>query len=123
MQMQEVLLLILIGALAGLIAGLLGVGGGIVIIPALIFIFGFSQHMAQGTSLALMLPPIGLFAALRYWKAGQVHWQFAFILSISFMISAYLGSVIAVQLPEKIIKKIFGFMMLAVALKIIFSKH
>lgn len=120
--MQELLMLIVAGLLAGIISGTLGVGGGILIVPALVFILGFSQHEAQGTSLAFMLPPIGILAAMNYSKLGYVNWKYAIILSVVFVAGAYLGSLISVNLPDKVLKKVFGFFMLVVAVRMIFSK-
>jgi len=120
--MQEILLLLTIGLIAGLVGGTLGVGGGIIIVPALIFILGYTQHQAQGTSIAFMLPPIGILAAYNYYKAGHINIRVALILTVAFVIGAYFGSMLSVNIPDKILKKIFGAFMLFVALKIIFER-
>jgi uncharacterized membrane protein YfcA len=91
-------------------------------IPALVFFMGFSQQMAQGTSLAVMLPPIGIFAAYNYWKAGQVNIKFALILALAFIVGSYFGSKFALNLPQTLLKKIFGILLLLVAAKMLFSK-
>jgi len=122
MQITDLLLLILIGLSAGLVGGSLGVGGGIVIVPALMFLFGYSQHQAQGTSLAFMLPPIGFLAAYNYYKEGHVDFKIALVLCMAFILGAYLGSLISINLPEKILKKVFGIFMLFVAIKMIAGK-
>lgn len=122
MPIYTVLLLIAVGLAAGILGGTLGVGGGIIVIPALVFLFGFSQHDAQGTTLAFMLPPVTLLATWNYWKNGNVDWRFALILSATFMVGAFLGSKLAIELPDKILKKIFGILLLFVAIKMIFSK-
>ena len=122
MKVNEIVLLLIIGLLAGLVSGTLGVGGGIIIVPALVFFMGFTQHMAQGTSLAFMLPPIGFFAAYTYYKNSYVNIKFALILLIAFIIGAYLGSLFSVNLDAKILRKLFGFFMIIVALKMIFGK-
>ena len=122
MNFTEIIILIVIGVVAGVISGSIGVGGGIVVIPALVFIMGFSQHNAQGTSLAFMLPPIGILAAYNYYKSGYVNLKFALILILAFVIGAYVGSLISVNIPEKILRKIFGIFMLLVAAKMIFEK-
>ena len=101
---------------------LLGIGGAIVMVPALVFMLGFSQHMAQGTSLAVMLPPIGVIAAYNYWKAGQVNLKFALILAAAFLLGSYFGSKIALTIPEAMLKKIFGAILLLVAAKMLLSK-
>lgn len=122
MRMSELLILLIVGLLAGVISGTLGVGGGILIVPALVFILGFTQHEAQGTSLAFMLPPIGILAAMKYSKMGFVNWKYAIILSLVFVAGAYLGTLISVSLPDRVLKKVFGFFMLVVAIRMIFSK-
>jgi hypothetical protein len=122
MTVTHVLILILIGLVAGIFSGSLGVGGAIVVIPSLIFFMGLSQHQAQGTSLAFMIPPVTLLAVVNYWKQGYVNWKYALILAVMFFIGAYIGSVISVSIPEKILKKVFGALLLFVAYKMIFSK-
>lgn len=122
MQISDLLLLIVIGLSAGLVGGSLGVGGGIVIVPALMFLFGYSQHQAQGTSLAFMLPPIGILAAYNYYKEGHVDIKVALILCLAFIVGGYIGSMVSVNLPAKTLKKIFGFFMLFVAIKMISGK-
>jgi uncharacterized membrane protein YfcA len=122
MATSVILLLIAIGILTGFMAGLLGIGGAIIMVPALIFLLGVSQQGAQGTSLAVMLPPIGLVAAYNYYKAGQVNLKYAIILAVMFVIGSYFGSKLAIDLPEPVLKKIFGILLLVVAIKMLFSK-
>jgi len=122
MTVTQLIILILIGLMAGLLGGTLGVGGGIIVVPALLLIFGFTQHLAQGTALAFMLPPVTLLAVLNYSKQGYVNWKFAIILSLMFFLGAYLGSRISFALPDSVLRKIFGIFMIIVALKMIFSK-
>jgi len=122
MATSVILLLIAIGILTGFMAGLLGIGGAIIMVPALIFLLGFSQQGAQGTSLAVMLPPIGLVAAYNYFKAGHVNLKYALILAVMFVIGSYFGSKLAIDLPETVLKKIFGILLLVVAIKMLFSK-
>ena len=122
MTLNEIIILSIIGVLAGIVAGALGVGGGIVIVPALVFILGFTQHQAQGTSLAVLLFPVGILAVINYHKNGYVNYKFALILIITFILGSYLGSVISVSLPDKILKKVFGVLMIIAALRMIFSK-
>jgi len=123
MDTTTVFILIAIGLMAGIFGGMFGVGGAIIMIPALVYFLSVDQHTAQGTSLAVMLPPIGLFAAYNYYKAGQVDIWYAVIIAISFMIGGYFGSKIALNLPENLMKKIFGIFLLLTALKLIFSKQ
>ena len=122
MAISQIIILIIVGLAAGLLGGTLGVGGGVVVIPALILIFGFSQHSAQGTALAFMLPPVTLLATINYWKNGYVDWKVALILSAMFFIGAYFGSMLSINLPERILKKIFGIFLVLIALRMIFSK-
>jgi uncharacterized membrane protein YfcA len=122
MTVTQIIILAIIGLMAGIFSGTFGVGGAIIVIPALIFFLGLSQHQAQGTSLAFMVPPVTLMASLTYWKNGYVNWKFALILAIMFVVGTYFGSMISFSLPDKLLKKIFGGLMLLIALKIIFSK-
>ena len=122
MTVEQLIILICIGLLSGILAGMLGVGGAIIVIPALVIFLGLTQHQAQGTSLAFMVPPIGILAAWNYWKAGHVNWKFALVLSLTFVVGAYLGSLYSVQVPQRILRKIFGILLLGVAVKMIFSK-
>ena len=122
MSVSMLLILLAIGVVTGVMAGMLGIGGAVVMVPALVFIMGFSQQMAQGTSLAVMLPPIGLIAAYNYWKAGQVNLKFALILAVAFLIGSYFGSKLALNLPQPVLKKIFGILLLLVAARMLLSK-
>lgn len=122
MSVTTLVLLCVIGIITGVMAGMLGIGGAIIMVPALVFIMGFSQQMAQGTSLAVMLPPIGIIAAYNYWKAGQVNIKFALILAAAFIIGSYFGSKLALNIPQTVLKKIFGVLLLLVAAKMLLSK-
>jgi uncharacterized protein len=124
MKMSTSLLLILIaiGLVTGAMAGMLGIGGAIIMIPALVYFIGFSQQMAQGTSLAVMLPPIGILAAYNYYKAGHVDIKIALILAACFLIGSYFGSKLALNLPQATLKKIFGVLLLLVAAKMLIGK-
>lgn len=122
MSLQTVVILIIIGLFAGSFSGLVGIGGGVIIIPMLIFFLGLTQHEAQGTSLAIMLPPIGFMAAFQYYKAGHVNLMYALIIAIAFFIGGYFGAKYAVKMPQDVLKKIFGVFLLLIALKTIFGK-
>ena len=122
MSVTTLLILLLVGVVTGFMAGMLGIEGAIIMVPALIYILGFSQHMAQGTSLAVMLPPIGIIAAYNYWKAGQVDIKVAIILIITFLLGSYFGSKLAINLPQATLKKIFAILLLLVATKMLFTK-
>ena len=122
MTTSALLIIIGIGITAGIMAGMLGIGGAIIMIPALVYFMGVSQQTAQGTSLAVMLPPIGIIAAYNYYKAGQVNIKFALILAAAFLIGSYFGSKFALNLPQPVLKKIFGILLILVAAKMLFSK-
>ena len=122
MTIAQLVILILAGFLAGFVGGSMGVGGGIILVPVMVFFLGMTQHEAQGTSLATLLMPIGILAVLNYYKGGYVNIRYAIILSIMFIAGSYLGSLVAVHLPDKALKQIFGFLMLVVGVKMIFGK-
>jgi uncharacterized membrane protein YfcA len=122
MTTTMILILIVIGIITGIMAGMLGIGGAIIMIPALVFFMGVTQQTAQGTSLAVMLPPIGIIAAYNYYKAGHVNITFAIILAVCFLVGSYFGSKLALTLPQPVLKKIFGVLLLLVAAKMLLSK-
>jgi hypothetical protein len=122
MQFYEIILLVFVGIAAGLIAGGLGVGGGIILVPALVFLFGFTQHQAQGTSLAVLMFPVMAVGVLNYHKKGFVNFKFAFILVAAFVIGTYFGSKFSVDVPARTLKKVFGVLMLIAGIKMIFGK-
>lgn len=113
--------LVLLGVIAGLLAGLVGVGGGIIIVPALVYLFHFSQKTAQGTTLALLIPPIGILAAYTYYKAGEVDIKAALIIIVGFVVGSYLSSQYATNLHSAQLTRFFGFFLLVVAIKMIVS--
>ena len=112
-------LFILLGAVAGLFSGFMGIGGGLIMVPALVLIFGFNQHLAQGTSLAVMIPPIGLLAAYRYWTAGHVDLTAAIWICLGFILGGWGGAQVAHILPASILKKAFGVVLLIVSVRMI----
>ena len=114
---------VVVGLLTGVIGGLFGVGGGEIFIPLLIYIFGFSQHQAQGTSLAVLLPPIGLLAALRYYRAGYVNFPVAGLLALGFFLGAFIGALGATRIHADVLRKMFGGFLLIVALHMMFGQH
>jgi uncharacterized membrane protein YfcA len=120
MDIQTILIVVLVGLAAGILSGLVGVGGGLIIVPALIFFLGFSQHNAQGTSLGLLLLPAGILAVIQYYKAGDVDIKAVAILAVGFVAGGYFGSRLALSLPQDTVKKIFAIFMLLVAFKMLF---
>ncbi len=113
--------LIILGLIAGALSGLVGIGGGVIIVPALVLLFHFSQKEAQGTTLALLVPPLGAFAAMTYYKAGYVDIRAAVFIIIGFVIGSIISSHYAVHLPTAVISKIFGAFLLLVAIKLLVS--
>ena len=109
------ILYVVLGVVAGMASGLIGIGGGIIVVPALIYIFGFSQHAAQGTTLAMLIPPIGLLAAWAYYKQGYVNIPVAGLICLGFVLGGYFGAKIAIGFPDVILRKIFGVCLLVIA--------
>ncbi len=120
MTTQTVLLLILIGLAAGVLSGMIGIGGGIIIVPALVYVLGFSQQQAQGTSLGLLLLPVGILAVLNYYKQGYIDVKVVGIMCVTFVIGGWLGSKLSLSLPQETVKKIFAVVLLLVAGKMLF---
>ena len=120
--MTTILLYLLLGFVAGALSGLIGIGGGVIIVPALIFLFGFSQHQAQGTTLALLIPPIGILAAWMYYKQGYVDMKIAALICLGFFFGSFLGAKVATGLSNIVLERIFGVALLLIALKMIFLK-
>jgi len=122
MDTTTIISLVVIGLLAGFLSGTMGIGGSVVMIPLLILWVGFTQHQAQGTSLAVLSVPVTLLAAFNYYKEGHVNWKFAAIMAVTFILGGYLGSKFAISINQTVLKKIFGGVLLLVALKMIFGK-
>ena len=120
--MSQVSLYLLLGLIAGIISGFVGIGGGVIIVPVLIFIFGFSQHQAQGTTLALLVPPIGFLAAYTYFKSGFVDLKIAGFICIGFFIGGLIGSKISVNISNEILEKIFGAVIILIGGYMLFIK-
>ncbi|NTV30196.1 MAG: sulfite exporter TauE/SafE family protein [Candidatus Omnitrophica bacterium] len=112
--------LVVTGIIGGLIGGVFGVGGGIIIVPALVMGFGFSQHLAQGTMLSTLLLPSFIFAAVKYYKAGNINVPAAFLVSLGMMLGSVVGASYAQTMPAPILKKLFGLLMIVGGLKLIF---
>ncbi len=117
-----IVLLLVVGLAAGVLSGLLGIGGGVLIVPCLVFVFGLSQHAAQGTTLALMVPPIGLLAAWTYYKEGSVDVKMAALICLGFFFGGLFGAKLAAYINGVMLKRIFGVALIVTALKMIFSK-
>lgn len=120
MNATTIVILLLIGLAAGMLSGLVGIGGGIIIVPALVYFLGFSQHQAQGTSLGLLLPPVGVLAVANYYKQGLLDVKVVAIMCVAFVAGAYFGSKLSLTMPEDKLKKFFAFALLLIAGKMLF---
>lgn len=120
MNITTLIILILIGLAAGFLSGLIGIGGGIIIVPALVILLGFSQKLAQGTSLGILLLPVGILAVLQYYKQGYLNVNFVIIVSIAFVLGGFLGSKLALSISDETMKKIFALVMMVLAVKMLF---
>jgi uncharacterized membrane protein YfcA len=116
------LILVMIGLVAGFLSGIMGLGGAIILIPALVLFLAMDQRMAQGTTIAIMLPPIGLFAAFNYYKAGYVNVKYALIIAAVFMVGGYLGSKLALNIPIGVLKRMFAVVLALIAVKMALVK-
>lgn len=122
MTVTLVLTLVVIGLLAGFLSGLIGVGGGIIMVPMFLIFLGFTQHQAQGLSLAVLLPPVTFMAVYNYHQAGAIDWRFALIVSAVFIIGGFIGSKVALSIDQQTLKKVFGGILLLIAAKLILGK-
>jgi uncharacterized protein len=120
MSGQTIIILILVGIAAGMLSGLVGIGGGIIIVPALVYFLGFTQKDAQGTSLGILLLPVGLLAVMNYYKQGHINVSYVLLVSVSFLIGGFFGSKISLALPDEKVKRIFAIVLMLVAIKMLF---
>ncbi len=120
--MNEIIILLIIGLVAGILSGMVGIGGGIVIVPALVYFLTYSQHQAQGTVLFMFLLPIGILGVYNYHKEGHIEWNTALVMASTFLIGSFFGSKIAISIDQALLKKIFGIIILLLSLKMIFGK-
>src|SRR5580658_8981469 len=120
--MTNILLYVLLGLAAGALSGLIGIGGGVIIVPALILLFGLSQHQAQGTTLALLIPPVGILAVWTYYKQGYVNLEIAGYMCVGFFVGGLLGAKMATHVSNVVLEKIFGVALLLIAVKMLFAK-
>lgn len=123
MDTQTLLILIAVGLAAGFLSGMVGIGGGIIMVPALIYFLGFNQFTAQGTSLALLLFPVGILGVIQYYKMGYVNFNLVILLAIGFVAGSFIGSRISLSLNQETVKKIFALVLLVIAVKmLVFDK-
>ena len=117
MTLQIIVILVIIGLCAGMLSGLIGVGGGIIVVPALMYFLGISQHEAQGTSLGLLLLPVGILAVMNYYNKGYIDVKVVAIMCLAFVVGGWLGSKLSLAVPEEVVKKIFGIILIYTAFK------
>lgn len=120
MDFQTILILVMLGVAAGMLSGLVGIGGGIILVPGLIFFLAFSQKMAQGTSLGILLLPIGILGVIQYYKQGYIDLKVVVVISLAFLVGNYFGSKLALSLPQETLKKIFAGFLIIMAVKMLF---
>ena len=120
MEIQTILIIIMVGLAAGMLSGLVGVGGGIIIVPSLVYFIGFSQKTAQGTSLAMIMLPVGIFGVMQYYKQGHVDFKIVGLLAIGFLAGSFFGSKIALSISQETLKKVFAILMIVIAVKMLF---
>ncbi len=118
---MEIVLFLVIGLLGGVVSGLLGIGGATLMVPALIFLAGYDQKLAQGTTLVLMVPPIGLLAAIEYYKNGNANLRAGLFIALAFFVGGYVGSKVAMGLDPHQLKRLFAIFLMLVSLKMFFS--
>ncbi len=122
MDLQTIGMLVIVGLLAGILSGFVGVGGGIIMVPALVWLLGYSQHQAQGTSLAVLMLPVVFLAVRNYWKEGVIDPKVVAVIAVAFVAGGYFGSKGALAIPAETVKRVFGVIMLFVAIKLILGK-
>ena len=123
MDIQTLTILLIVGLAAGVLSGVVGIGGGIIIVPALVYFLAFDQRMAQGTSLAILLLPIGLLGVIQFYKAGYVDIRVTAIIAVAFFIGSYFGSRIALTVPQETLKKVFACVLILVAVKMLWPDN
>ena len=120
-SMETMIYLILIGIAAGFLGGMVGIGGGVIIVPALVLLLGITQHNAQGISLAMMLFPVGILGVINYYKKGYVDFRYAGLIAAGFLIGSFLGSKFSLSLPQDTVKKVFAVIMIILAVRMLIT--
>jgi len=128
MDANTLIIILLVGLAAGILGGMVGIGGGIIIVPALVYFLGFSQFKAQGTSLAMLMFPVGILGVIQYYKQGYIDFRIVIVLAAGFVLGSLLGSRLSLSLPQDLVKKLFAVLMLLLGVKMLFfdkspSKH
>ncbi|HAN65527.1 MAG TPA: permease [Chitinophagaceae bacterium] len=120
MDVNTLIIILLVGLAAGILGGMVGIGGGIIIVPALVYFLGFSQFKAQGTSLAMLMFPVGILGVIQYYKQGYVDFRIVIVLALGFVLGSLLGSRLSLSLPQDLVKKLFAILMLLLGVKMLF---
>jgi uncharacterized membrane protein YfcA len=120
-SMETIFYLILIGIAAGFLGGMVGIGGGLIIVPALVLLLGITQHNAQGISLTMMLFPVGILGVINYYKRGYVDFRYAALIAVGFLLGSYIGSKFSLSLPEDTVKKVFAILMIILAIRMLLT--
>jgi uncharacterized membrane protein YfcA len=123
MTLQTIIILLSIGLFAGMLSGFVGVGGGVVIVPALVFFLGLTQHQAQGTSLFILVLPVGILAVMNYSKTANINWSYGIVIALAFIVGGFLGSKLSLKLSPSVVKLAFGIIMAFVSFKLILSGY
>jgi len=123
MSVHTITILVLIGLFAGLLSGFVGVGGGVIIVPALVFFLGLTQHQAQGTSLFVLAMPVVIFAVMNYWKSGNLNWKYGLVIASTFVVGAYFGSKLSLKISPSWVKLVFGIFIAYVSFRLITSGY
>lgn len=123
MTPQTIFMLVSIGLFAGMLSGFVGVGGGIIIVPALVFLLGLTQHQAQGTSLFVLMLPVVSFAVLNYWKSGNVKWEYGLVIAMTFIVGAFFGSKLSLKISPGLVQLLFGILMAYISFRMILSGY
>jgi uncharacterized membrane protein YfcA len=122
MAFHTVVLLLIVGLSAGILSGFVGIGGGIVMVPGLIFLLGYGQQQAQGTSLAVLMLPVVALAVRNYYRAGAIDPKVVLIIAVAFVLGGYFGSKWSLALPQEVVKRVFGALMILIGAKLILGK-
>jgi uncharacterized membrane protein YfcA len=122
MDMNTIVIMILIGICAGFASGMVGIGGGVVIVPALVYFLTMTQKQAQGVSIGMLLMPVGFLAAYNYYKAGNLNFGYSILIGLGFVLGAFLGSKVSLAMDETLLRRIFGVFILLVAIRMIVAK-
>jgi uncharacterized protein len=119
--MGEIAIVLVLGLAAGILGGFIGVGGGVLIVPVLVLALGFDQHLAVGTSLGALLPPVGILGAYEYYKHGHLNVAYALLLGVGLLIGAYIGAIYAVKMPPTTLRRIFGMFLLLTSIRMLYK--